>query len=132
MVVANQALSEVVVGGEKFGQRDVVRRATEGQQPPGAPRRQRSFDVGVAFQAIHTRAQHVPTVVLHLARCIQVAALQYIPVERFALNVETEFGARGQQLGAVRRRAVQVRPPRQNGTDIDGGGVHRNMSMQRS
>ena len=30
------------------------------------------------------------------------------------------------------RRAIQVRPPRQNGTNIDGGGIHRNMSAQRS
>ena len=118
--------------GEEFGERNIVRRATEGQQPPRAPRRQRPFDMGATFQAFDPHTQHVPTVVLHLARGIQVAALQRVPMERFALNVEAEFGARGQKLGAVRRRAVEVRPPRQNGTDIDGGGVHRNMPLQRS
>ena len=120
MVLANEGLAKIAVRGEQLGQGHVVGGSAKGQEPPRTSGAQATFNVRSSFQTLDLGALDAPAVVRDLGPRREVGALQGIPFQHVAVEVDAEGRAWWQQDRFGGGGTRQVFPPREDGVDVDG------------
>ena len=97
VLMPQQGLVKISVSLKQQGQRHVLRRATQRQGPPCAPRLQRTLDLGFPFKSAKAHTEEFAPVVLHPGLGSNVRAFQRPPQQPVGGQADGQRGPRRQQ-----------------------------------